>query len=61
MEVVDCHYPLINGSNDAPYHFIHGFTEHLNETLGLRIRPTVFRGDIHISDLSSDARYDPET
>jgi ADP-heptose:LPS heptosyltransferase len=51
VEVVDCHYPLINQSNDAPYHFIHGFTEYLNETLGLRIRPTLFRGDIHISDL----------
>jgi ADP-heptose:LPS heptosyltransferase len=51
VEVVHCHYPLINRSNDAPYHFIHGFIEYLNATLGLRIRPTVFRGDIHISDL----------
>jgi len=51
VEVVDCHYPLINRSDEAPYHFIHGFTEYLNEKLGLRIRPTVFRGDIHISDL----------
>jgi len=51
VEVVDCHYPLINRSAEAPYHFIHGFTEYLNEKLGLRIRPTVFRGDIYISDL----------
>jgi ADP-heptose:LPS heptosyltransferase len=48
---VDCHYPLIDRSNDAPYHFIHGFIEYLNDTLGLRIRPTTFQGDIHISDL----------
>ena len=46
---VECHYPLINRSNEAPYHCIHGFIEHLNETLGLKIRPTAFKGDIHIS------------
>jgi ADP-heptose:LPS heptosyltransferase len=51
VEVVDCHYPLINRSDEAPYHFIHGFTEYLNDILGVRIRPTVFRGDVHISDL----------
>ncbi|PWT89412.1 MAG: ADP-heptose--LPS heptosyltransferase [Proteobacteria bacterium] len=50
-EIVDCQYPLINQSNSAPYHFIHGFIAHLNERLGLCIRPTVFRGDIHISPL----------
>jgi len=51
IETVDCEYPLINQSNSAPYHFIHGFIAHLNERLGLRIRPSVFRGDIHISPL----------
>ena len=50
VEVVDCHYPLIHRSNQAPYHFLHGFTEYLNERLGLSIRPTEFRGDIHLSD-----------
>ena len=48
-ETIDCHYPLIHRSNQAPYHFIHGFIEHLNETLGLRIKPALFKGDIHIS------------
>jgi ADP-heptose:LPS heptosyltransferase len=51
VETIDCHYPLINHSNEAPYHFIHGFTEYLNDALGIRIRPTLFRGDIHISEL----------
>jgi ADP-heptose:LPS heptosyltransferase len=51
VEIVDCEYPLIHRSNDAPYHFIHGFIEYLNDRLGLSIRPTVFRGDIYVSPL----------
>jgi ADP-heptose:LPS heptosyltransferase len=50
IRVVDCHYPLIHHSNTRPYHFIHGFIEHLNDTLGLQIKPTQFRGDLHLSD-----------
>ena len=46
---IDCHYPLIHRSNHAPYHFIHGFINYLNEQLGLTIEPTAFRGDIHLS------------
>ena len=49
VRVIDCAYPLIHRSNQAPYHFIHGFIEFLNERLGLSIRPTLFRGDIHLS------------
>jgi ADP-heptose:LPS heptosyltransferase len=48
VEIVDCHYPLIHQSNDTPCHFLHGFPAYLNERLGLRIRVTDFRGDIHI-------------
>src|SRR6187551_1270600 len=51
VELIDCEYPLIHRSNEAPYHFIHGFIEHLNDRLGLLTRPTVFRGDIYVSDL----------
>ena len=51
VRVLDCHYPLIHRSNRAPYHFIHGFVEHLNDELGLRIKPTAFRGDVHLSEL----------
>ncbi len=45
-----CHYPLIHQCNTAPYHFIHGFIEYLNDQLGLRIRPTEFKGDVYLSD-----------
>lgn len=51
VAVIDSEYPLIHRSNDAPYHFIHGFIEHLNERVGASIRPTEFHGDIHISAL----------
>lgn len=50
-EVIECHYPLIQQSNQVPYHFIHGFVEFLNERLRLQIKPTAFKGDIHISKL----------
>jgi ADP-heptose:LPS heptosyltransferase len=49
VRVLECHYPLIQFSNQKPVHFLHGFIEYLNEQLGLRIKPTVFRGDIHLS------------
>jgi len=50
-EIIDCEYPLIHRSNRAPYHFLHGFIEFLNERLQLAIRPTRFCGDIHVSAL----------
>ncbi len=46
---IECYYPLIHQSNRQPYHFIHGFIADLNDKLGLNIRPTEFRGDIHLS------------
>jgi ADP-heptose:LPS heptosyltransferase len=51
VEVMDCHYPLIHRSNQTPHHFLHGFIDFLNERLGVSIKPTSFKGDIHISDL----------
>ena len=48
-ETVACAYPLIHRSNKGPWHFIHGFTQHLGEQLGMRIEPTEFKGDIHLS------------
>ena len=50
VEVIDCHYPLIDSSNSTPCHFLHGFPAYLNDLLGLRIRVTEFKGDIYISD-----------
>ena len=50
-EIIACDYPLINQSNQLPYHFIHGFRLFLQERLGVEIRPHAFKGDIHLSDL----------
>ena len=49
VETIDCHYPLIDRSNQSPYHCIHGFADFLSERLELNIRPTLFHGDIHLS------------
>jgi hypothetical protein len=51
VEVIDCEYPLIHQSNALPYHFVHGFGQHLGARLGLNLPPTRFCGDIHISAL----------
>ncbi len=50
-ERIECSYPLINASNELPYHCLHGFMQFLSERLGVSIRPTAFRGDIHLSPL----------
>ncbi|HEV7636537.1 MAG TPA: glycosyltransferase family 9 protein [Bradyrhizobium sp.] len=49
VRTIDCEYPLIHRSNQAPYHFLHGFTEFLSEKLDVAIRPTEHRGDLHVS------------
>ena len=51
VTIVDCEYPLIHRSNESPFHFIHGFIQHLNQRLELSIEPSAFKGDIHISDV----------
>lgn len=51
VEVIKCHFPLINRCDTAPYHFLHGYSEFLSDYLGLSIRPTAFKGDIYLSDL----------
>ena len=50
VEVYKLDYPLIHNSNEGQYHFIHGYRLDIEDKLGLKIKPTVFRGDIHISD-----------
>jgi ADP-heptose:LPS heptosyltransferase len=50
IEQMDCSYPLINHSNQRPYHCLHGFIESFNARLRLVIKPTAFKGDIHLSD-----------
>ena len=49
VESFDVHYPLIHQSNERPYHFLHGYTQFLEQKLGLRIPLTRFAGDIHLS------------
>src|ERR1043166_90379 len=51
VEVLDCRYPLIDRCDSTPYHCLHGFVEFLNDSLGLQIKPTAFKGDVHLSDL----------
>ena len=38
-EEIACGYPLIHRSNTGPWHFIHGFTRFLAETLGVAVEP----------------------
>jgi len=49
-ETIQCEYPLIHKSNTGPWHFIHGFHQHLGDRLGIPIEPTEFKGDIHVSE-----------
>src|SRR5215813_9348847 len=49
VEVIECEYPLINRCDRTPYHCLHGFIEFLNDRLGLSIKPTAFKGDVHLS------------
>ncbi|MDB6151584.1 MAG: ADP-heptose:LPS heptosyltransferase-like protein [Chthoniobacteraceae bacterium] len=45
---IECHYPLIQQSNQLPYHFIHGYVRHLAGQLGIFLEPAAFRGNIHL-------------
>jgi ADP-heptose:LPS heptosyltransferase len=49
LKTIECAYPLVHQSNSGPWHFIHGFHQHLESTLGVNIPPTDFRGDIHLT------------
>ncbi len=51
VESVPFECPLIDQSNQVPFHYLHACIDFINERLGLRIRPTRFHGDIHLSSL----------
>lgn len=55
VETIEMHYPLIHHSNQRPYHFLHGFPLYLEESLNVRIPPTEFRGDIHLSQTEKES------
>ena len=48
--VIAMEYPLIHRSNREPVHFVTAYTAFLAEQLGHPIPPSVFKGDIHLSD-----------
>jgi len=50
VEVYKLEYPLIHTSNQGQHHFIHGFRKDMERKTGLSIEPTLFEGDIHLSD-----------
>ena len=50
VEVIECKYPLIHRSKGGPWHFIHAFHHFLSEKLSVRIEPTEFKGDIHLTE-----------
>ena len=47
---IQCGYPLVQQSNHAAMHFIHGFAQHLGWRLGVSIPIRRFAADIHLSD-----------
>ena len=49
VESIQLDLSLIDWSNRTPYHALEGFIDNLNEQLGLRVRCTEFKGDIHLS------------
>jgi ADP-heptose:LPS heptosyltransferase len=49
VPIIFMSYPLINKSNFAPYHFLHGFTQFLEETINIRIPVNDYKGDIYLT------------
>lgn len=49
VESLEMHYPLIHQCNQRPYHFIHGYPQHLEQVLGVRVPLSKFAGDVHLS------------
>ena len=49
-DIIKADYPLIHESNEGQHHFIHGFRQFLEQELKVDIKPTKFKGDIHIGD-----------
>jgi ADP-heptose:LPS heptosyltransferase len=55
VETIGCDTPLIDRSRQMPCHYVYAFMDHLNRRLGLRLGPTDFRGDIHLSEAEQSA------
>lgn len=44
------HIGLVHRCNEGAYHFTHGYTDDLNQKLGLSVYPTKLGGDVHLSE-----------
>jgi ADP-heptose:LPS heptosyltransferase len=49
VRVIDCDMPLVERSDQAGKHALHGFLDFLGQQLGVKLHLTDFRGDIHLS------------
>jgi len=47
--ILECEDLLIGRSGESACHVLHGVLEFLNRRLGARLKPTAFRGDIHLT------------
>ena len=47
VEVIDIGYDLIQKSNQGPFHFSEGFTQDMEDRLGIRIFDRIAKGDIY--------------
>src|SRR5262245_14987819 len=56
VETISCDLSLIAWSNKVPYHALDSFIDNLNQQLGLHIRCTEFKGDLHLSKAEKHAR-----
>jgi ADP-heptose:LPS heptosyltransferase len=57
LRVIDCDMPLVERSDHAAKHALHGFIEFLSEQLAIKLRLTEFRGDIHLSAGERDVSF----
>lgn len=50
VEVMEAHYPSIGEVGHSPRHFVEGYGRDLSEKLGVPVRTTAFRGDVHLTE-----------
>jgi len=55
VETVGCNTPLLDRSGKVPCHYLYAFIDYLNRRFNLRLEPTEFCGDIHLSPAERSA------
>jgi ADP-heptose:LPS heptosyltransferase len=58
IEIIKADYPLINESDDLPYHFIHGFRMFFEDYFNIKIPQGPFHGEIFLSNEEKANSYD---